>query len=142
MEIITKNCSLIELLQINDHRDGILNIAEQEKHIPFNIQRVYFINNLHNTSASRGFHAHKQLEQAIFSINGSFSLMTHDGEKQQEIFLDRPEKGIYLGKELWHSMSNFSEDCIILVFASDIFDESDYIRDFKEFGIYINKQID
>ena len=139
MEITTKNSSLIELEQINDRRDGILNIAEREKNIPFSIQRVYFINNLINTSASRGFHAHKHLEQVIFCIKGSFSLMIHDGEKQQEIFLDHPAKGIYLGKELWHTMSNFSSDCIILVFASDLYDESDYIRDFQEFITYINK---
>lgn len=137
MKITTNNCKFIELQKIIDQRDGVLNIAESSKHIPFQIKRVYFITDLKYKSASRGHHAHKKLEQVIFCINGSFNLIVHDGSTEQEIFLNTAEKGVFLGKNLWHTMSDFSSDCIILVIASDEFDENDYIRDFKKFKHYL-----
>ena len=137
MKIITKNCEFIQLQKIVDERDGVLNIAEAGLQIPFEIKRVYFITDLDFRSAARGHHAHKELQQVIFCINGSFKLVVHDGSSQQEILLDTPEQGIFLGKKLWHTMSEFSVDCIILVLASDEFNESDYIRDFNEFKQYL-----
>ena len=88
---------------------------------------------------SRGHHAHKKLEQVIFCVNGSFKLIVNDGSAEQEIFLNTAEKGVFLGHNLWHTMSDFSSDCIILVIASDEFDENDYIRDFKKFKHYLKE---
>lgn len=137
MKISIKNCELIELQKIIDQRDGVLNIATEKLNIPFAIKRVYFITGLEHESASRGYHAHKKLKQVIFCISGSFKLIVNDGFDEQEIFLETPEQGIFVGKDLWHTMSDFSADCIILVLASDEFDENDYIRDFKKFKKYL-----
>ena len=82
-------------------------------------------------------HAHKELEQIIFCINGSFKLLLDDGENQQFIYLSDPNRGIYMGPKLWHKMFEFSSDCIILVFASDLYNEKDYIRNFNEFLDFI-----
>ena len=132
-----KNYKLIKLKQIIDKKDGILSIAEEKVQIPFKIKRVYHIYGLNNISANRGYHAHKRLEQVIFCINGSFKLMIDDGTNKKNLILNNPNKGVYIGKKLWHTMSKFSRNCIMLVFASDFFNESDYIRDYDNFLKYI-----
>jgi len=137
MQIITKNAYLVTLQRIIDDKDGILTIAESGKQIPFKIKRVYFITDTFYKSSERGHHAHKDLEQVIFCINGSFKLLLNDGNNEQEVILDKPDQGIFLGKELWHTMSDFSDNCIILVMSSDLFNENDYIRDFEEFKKYL-----
>lgn len=133
---------LIKLKEIKDGKDGSLFIAEGKKQIPFEIKRVYFIREFNRELSSRGFHAHKELEQVIFCINGSFKLMTDNGTEKKYFLLNDPNLGFYLRKRLWHTMSDFSEDCIILVFASDYFDEADYIRDYDIFLSFIDKKID
>ena len=137
MKIKVNNCKQIELSQIVDKKDGVLSIAEQEKEIPFSIKRVYYIYGLKSGDAVRGLHAHKNLEQALFCINGSFKFMADDGKEKQYFFINNPNQGIFIGKELWHTMFEFSKDCIILVLASDYYDESDYIRDYDDFIKYI-----
>lgn len=140
MQIKVNNCKYIELKQIVDENDGVLSVAEYDKEISFNIKRVYFIYGLTNPKALRGFHAHKKLEQAIFCINGSFKLMVDDGENKQYVYLNNPNHGIYIGTELWHKMFEFSTDCIIVVLASDFYEESDYIRDYDDFIATIKKK--
>ena len=140
MLIKVKNCKIVELKQIVDENDGVLSIAEQLNEIPFEVKRVYYIQGLEDTKSKRGFHAHKQLEQAIFCINGSFKLMIDDGNEKHYFFLNDPNKGVYMGPRLWHTMFEFSKDCIILVLASDYYDESDYIRNYNEFIEYIKKE--
>ena len=134
-----KNYRKLHLNKIIDDNDGILSVAEQKKDIPFMIKRVYYIYSLELKESKRGFHAHKELEQAIFCLNGSFRLKTDDGYNKKSELLNNPNEGIFIGKNLWHTMSEFSEDCIILVFASDYYKESDYIRDYNEFISYINE---
>lgn len=131
--IIVKNSGTIKLSFFDDFPDGNLTIAEGNKNIPFDIKRVYFINNLFNKKSVRGKHAHQKLEQVIFCINGRFTLDLDDGINKQSITLDDSHFGIRLGKMLWHEMKDFSNDCVILVFASDYYDEKDYIRDYGEF---------
>tara|TARA_B100000900_G_scaffold141958_1_gene120312 strand:+ start:8062 stop:8502 length:441 start_codon:yes stop_codon:yes gene_type:complete len=128
------------LKEINDHPDGNLSVAEESKDIPFQIKRVYYIYDLRNAIATRGKHAHKNLEQVLFCISGSFKLLLDDGKTKMNIEMDKPNEGIYIGKYIWHTMCQFSKDCIILVLASDYFKESDYIRDYDEF-ISITKNI-
>lgn len=138
-EIIVKNSKLIELQTIVDGIDGIISVAENFNHIPFEIKRVYYIYSLTNPDAIRGKHAHKQLEQVLFCINGSCEIGLDDGTNRQTVVLDKPNVGIYLGVELWHTMDKFSDNCILLVIASDIYKESDYIRNYDEFIRYINQ---
>jgi dTDP-4-dehydrorhamnose 3,5-epimerase-like enzyme len=138
-EIIVKNSKLIELQTIVDGIDGIISVAENFNQIPFEIKRVYYIYDLNNPDAIRGKHAHKKLEQVLFCINGSCEIGIDDGTKQQTVVLDKPHVGIYLGVELWHTMDKFSHNCILLVIASDIYKESDYLRSYDEFIHYINQ---
>jgi WxcM-like, C-terminal len=137
LKVRVKRSGLVKLRCFRDLPDGNLFIAEGLKDIPFDIKRVYFINNLANPKALRGKHAHKALEQVLFCISGSFVLHLDDGLLTQRIRLDDPAVGIRLGPRLWHAMSSFSYDCVILVLASDRFDESDYIRDYNAFISFV-----
>ena len=140
MKINLQNCNHIVIKQIVDENDGVLSVAESMREIPFDIKRTYYIYGLTYPKAVRGFHAHKNLEQVIFCINGSFKLMVDDGTNKQYFFMSDPNRGIYIGPKLWHTMFEFTKDCIILVFSSDYYDESDYIRDYDEFKKYISKE--
>jgi dTDP-4-dehydrorhamnose 3,5-epimerase-like enzyme len=135
--IIVQNSGYIELSKIRDDRDGNLIIANSNKEIPFLIKRVYYINQLENSISVRGKHAHKQLEQVIFCISGSFLLGLDDGFNQQKILMNEDNVGIFLGKNLWHTMEDFSSGCVLLIFASDYYDEKDYIRCYTEFLDYL-----
>jgi len=136
-ELIVKNSKWILLPRIDDGIDGVISVAENSTHIPFAIKRVYYIYNLLNRGAVRGKHAHKELEQVLFCVNGSCKILMDDGNFKQSVVLDKPDTGIYLGVRLWHTMQDFSENCILLVLASDVYKESDYIRDYEEFTRYI-----
>lgn len=136
-QIIVKNSRFIELPKIVDGIDGTISVAENFNHVPFAIKRVYYIYNLHKPNAVRGKHAHKKLEQVLFCINGSCEIGLDDGTNNQTIVLDQPHIGLYLGVELWHTMNHFSNQCILLVMASDVYKESDYIRDYQEFSHYL-----
>jgi len=138
-KIKVKNSGIVKLQFYNDFPDGNLVIGEVKKNVPFIIKRFYFINNLFNRKSTRGLHAHKKLEQIIFCINGSFTLTLDDGSNRQKIKMDDPYYGIRLGPKLWHTMTKFTSDCVILVLASDHFKESDYIRNYNEFLRYIKK---
>jgi hypothetical protein len=138
-KIKVKNSGMINLQFYDDFPDGNLVIGESLKNIPFSIKRFYFINNLYNKTANRGLHAHKKLEQIIFCVNGSFLLGLDDGNTKQKIKMDSPYYGVRLGPLLWHTMSNFSADCVILVLAADYYKESDYIRNYEDFKKFIKK---
>ena len=135
LKLVVKNSGLLALKFFKDLPDGNLFIAEAREQVPFDIERVYFINTLANQKAVRGKHAHRKLQQGIFCINGSFTLHLDDGQKKQRILLNDPSCGVLLGPMLWHTMSSFSYDCVILVLASEGFDETDYIRDYDEFCV-------
>lgn len=132
-KIIVKNSGYVELPRIVDDRDGVLCVAEAEKNVPFPIKRVYYITHLENDKSIRGKHAHKELSQVIFCISGSFVLSLDDGTEKQDILMWRDNTGVILGPGLWHTMHSFSNGCVLLVLASDYFDESDYIRDYQTF---------
>lgn len=140
LQLRVKNSGLLALKFFKDLPDGNLFIAEALKQVPFDIKRVYFINTLANPKAIRGKHAHRKLQQAIFCINGAFSLNLDDGQQKQRVVLNDPARGILLGPMLWHTMSSFSYDCVILVLASAGFDEADYIRSYDEFKMLAAKK--
>ncbi len=134
MTLNVKNSGIVQLSYFDDGPDGLLVIAEENKNIPFAIKRVYYISNFKNKNqAIRGKHAHRTLTQVIFCVQGSFDLELDDGVNSQLISMGNPRQGVILGRMLWHTMKNFSEDCVILVLASDYYDESDYIRNYDEF---------
>ncbi|PIP73776.1 MAG: fatty-acid oxidation protein subunit alpha [Candidatus Lloydbacteria bacterium CG22_combo_CG10-13_8_21_14_all_47_15] len=134
-----KDVDIITLQSFLDAPDGRLFIGEALKHIPFAIKRFYFINQLADSQAIRGKHAHKNLEQVIFCINGSFDLGLDDGRQKWNIVMNNPAHGVLLKKKVWHTMTNFSPNCVILVVANDYYDENDYIRNYDEFVRYIGE---
>jgi hypothetical protein len=139
-KIKVKNSGIVKLQFFNDFPDGNLVIGEARKNVPFSIKRVYFINNLFNKKAKRGYHAHKKLEQVIFCVNGRFTLHLDDGRTKQSIIMDDPYYGVRLGPLLWHTMGSFSPDCVILVLASDYYRAGDYLRDYDQFIDYLKKK--
>ena len=138
--IKVRHSGYVTLKKIADGHDGSICVAEGLREIPFEIKRVYYINNLENCVSIRGHHAHKKLEQVIFCISGSFVLSLDDGETKQDVNMFRDNVGVVLKPGLWHTMRDFSCNCILLVFASDVFRESDYIRDYDEFLEWRRKQ--
>lgn len=132
--IYVKNARWISTQKIIDGHDGILSVANEMDNIPFDIKRVYYIYNLINhRNVMRGMHAHKTLEQVMFCLNGQCTVTLDDGNRRQNVVLDEPNKGIFLGTNLWHTMQEFNSNCILLVFASQLYNENDYIRDYDEF---------
>ena len=134
-----KNCRLIDLPKIGDNKRGFLSFVESLKDIPFEIKRMYYIYEVGGLSVVRGEHAHKKLEQIFFCIHGKVTFLLDDGERSEEIELGEPNKGLYIGPKLWHTMMNFSKDTVILAVASDYYNEEDYIREYDKFIDYINK---
>lgn len=131
------NYKLIDFPVFEDKR-GTLVPLESMTEIPFEIKRVYFMYNV-PTSAERGFHAHKNLQQVIICLHGTCKFILDDGLEKQEITLDRPNFGLYIGSKVWREMKDFSEDCIVLVLANDHYFEDDYIRDYGAFLAMFNK---
>jgi len=121
----------IELPNLGDHR-GSLVVAEAYRNIPFSIQRFYYIAGA-QPDVPRGFHAHKQLRQIAFGIQGSCKMLMDNGKEKQEVLIAQSNKGLLIPPMVWHEMHDFSEDCILLVLASDYYDESDYIRNYDQF---------
>lgn len=126
--------SLIKLLEfpsLGDERGG-LTALESNKTVPFDIKRVYYIFGS-KAGASRGFHAHKALTQVAVCVSGRCRLLLDNGSEKGEVWLDSPFKGIVIEDMVWREMHDFSEDCVLLVLASEYYDESDYIRDYDVF---------
>ena len=120
-----------------DDRGNLIAI-EQFKNVPFEIKRVYYIFDT-KRSVRRGFHAHKNLKQVAICVKGSCKFLLDDGkERIDNIVLDSPNKGLLIEEMIWREMYDFSDDCVLLVLASEYYDESDYIRDYDEFMKIIN----
>ena len=87
----------------------------------------------------RGFHAHKKLKQILICVKGSCKILLDDGIEKAEVLLDKPNKGLLIESHLWREMFDFSEDAVLMVLASELYDESDYIRDYDEFIKYVRE---
>jgi oxalate decarboxylase/phosphoglucose isomerase-like protein (cupin superfamily) len=122
---------LIYLPKITDPR-GNLSFIEENSHIPFKIQRVYWIYDVPG-GFSRGGHAFKKAREFIVAISGSFDVVLHDGIYEQRIFLNRSYFGVYVPEMSWRTLENFSTNSLALIVASTEYSGSDYIRDFHEF---------
>ena len=88
----------------------------------------------------RGFHAHKSLEQILICIHGSCKILLDNGEEKKTVPLEKPYEGLYISNDMWREMFDFSEDAVLMVLASDLYDEGDYIRDYDEFLKFINEK--
>lgn len=121
----------IDFPALGDER-GSLVALESEKTVPFPIKRVYYIFGT-NAGVSRGFHAHKRLQQVALCITGKCRMILDDGRQRNKVWLDSPNKGLIIGDLVWREMHDFSEDCVLLVLASEHYDEADYIRDYDKF---------
>lgn len=119
-------------LQKKDDERGSLTVLEKGKEIPFSIKRVYYLSDTLDR-ASRGFHAHKRLEQIAICVAGSCEVLLDDGFMRKTFFLDSSDVGLYIGNFVWREMHNFSSDCVLLVLASEKYDENDYIRSYEDF---------
>lgn len=124
--------------QHGDER-GQLIALEEYKDIPFKIKRVYYMYDT-GEGVRRGFHAHKCLEQILICIHGSCKVMLDDGSEKKVVSLEKPYEGLYVANNMWREMFDFSEDAILLVLASELYDESDYIRDYSEFLSVIKQE--
>lgn len=124
----------VELPNLGDHR-GALIVAESNKNIPFGVKRIYYILDA-KPDIPRGFHAHKNLIQLAFCLKGSCKMIMDNGLEKQEVYINQPNQGLVIPPLVWHEMHEFSEDCVMLVLASDYYDESDYIRDYQYFRSY------
>lgn len=124
-------CRLVDLPKIADPR-GNLTFIEGNKHIPFEIKRVFYIYDI-PTAENRGAHAHKSLHQFLICLSGSFHVNLDDGNEKKIIRLNKPWQGLYIPPMVWASESGFDHGSISMVLASDVYNESDYYRDYDEF---------
>lgn len=130
------NSQLIDFTIMGDER-GSLIALEEHHNAPFDIKRVYYIFGT-KEGVRRGFHAHKDLKQIAICVSGSCKFHLDDGTNKQEILLDSPDKGLLIEGLIWREMYEFSSDCVLLVMASEYFDDNDYIRDYSEFMKEVN----
>lgn len=126
----------IQLIPLQIHGDdrGALVSLERDKNIDFGIRRVYYIFDT-KKGVVRGYHAHKNLKQLVIAVKGSCRFTLDDGSERVSVFLDNPAQGLLVNSLIWREMSDFSEDCVLMVLASNEYDESDYIRDYDAFKL-------
>ncbi|MCP9223438.1 FdtA/QdtA family cupin domain-containing protein [Erythrobacter sp. LQ02-29] len=131
MNSLNSSVSEIELPQIHDPR-GDLTFVEGGNHVPFSIARVYYLYNV-PVDAERGGHAHRELEQVVFALSGSFRMKVDDGFSKTEYWLRDPRRGLHIKNMIWREMDSFSQGAVCMVLASHPYDEGDYYRDYGEF---------
>ncbi len=129
--------NIIDFASLGDDR-GSLIALESLKNVPFEIKRVYYIFDT-GQNVIRGFHAHKNLKQVAISLKGSCTFVLDDGSVRKEIILDSPYKGLLIDSLTWREMKDFSNDCVLLVLASQYYDEKDYIRNYNDFLEEVSK---
>jgi hypothetical protein len=125
------DCALIDVSKVHNEA-GNITVVENQKNIPFDVKRVYYLYDIPGGEA-RGGHAHYELEQYIIAASGSFDVILDDGENTKNFTLNRPNLALHIIPGLWRELDNFSSGSISLVLASHKYDEDDYIRDYNEF---------
>ena len=122
---------VINLQSLGDSRGGLV-VAEAQRHIPFEVKRVYWIHGT-QSGVERGFHAHKALRQVAVAVSGSCEMVLDDGKDTASVTLGESDQGVVIEPGVWHYMKDFTPGCVLLVFADDYYDEADYIRKYDEF---------
>ena len=126
-----EHCHLVDLPKISDPR-GNLTFVEGGGHIPFDIERVYYLYDVPG-GAERGGHAHKGLQQLIIAMSGSFDVVLDDGREKRRYHLNRSYSGLYVCPMIWRELDNFSSGSVCMVLASNRYDEDDYYRDYGDY---------
>ena len=128
------DCQVIEL-PIVHNESGNISVLENNRNIPFDIKRVYYLYDI-PMDAERGGHAHYELQQYVIAASGSFTFVLDDGKNKKEVFLNHPNKALHIKPGIWREMKGFSSGSVCLVLASINYNEKDYIREYGEFLKY------
>jgi len=129
--------NVINFETLGDER-GSLIALEENLNIPFKVKRVFYIFDT-KQAVARGFHAHHNLEQLAVCVKGQCRFIVDNGQQRESVLLDSPSKGLYIKHKIWDEMHDFSDDCVLLVLASELYDEADYIRNYDDFLSIVNK---
>lgn len=124
-------CRILTLPVRGDDRGSLISL-EAATGVPFDIRRVYYIFGT-GSGVVRGMHAHKRLRQWAVCVAGACTITLDDGQNRSDILLDRPDRALEIGPMIWREMRDFTADAVLLVLASEPFEEADYIRDYEEF---------
>jgi dTDP-4-dehydrorhamnose 3,5-epimerase-like enzyme len=122
----------VDLTVRGDDRGDLIAI-EARRDVPFSIERVYYLPRT-EPGVSRGFHAHRVLQQVLVNVAGSCTILLDDGSARASVLLDDPARGLLVDPMVWHEMHDFSRDCVLMVLAAAHYDEADYVRDYGEFA--------
>jgi hypothetical protein len=125
------DCKIIDLSKVHNYA-GNITVLENNKSIPFDIKRIYYLYDV-PMGVDRGGHGHYELQQYIVATSGSFTFVLDDGVNKSEFFLNNPSKALHIQPGIWREIKGFSSGSICLVLASHIYNESDYIRDYTNF---------
>lgn len=123
----------LDLPLLGDERGGLISLEALDI-VPFEIKRVYYLYKT-KKSVSRGYHAHRNLKQVAVCVSGNCKMILDNGDNREEASLDSPEKGILIESMVWREMHDFSDDCVLVVIASELYEEADYIRNYESFLI-------
>lgn len=126
------DCTMIELDKHHSERRGDLSVVQNGDTVPFDVKRIYYLYDVPG-GESRGAHAHKELSQLIVAASGSFRVTLDDGIIKQSFILNRPYQGLLIKPGIWRNLDDFSSGAVCLVLASEVYQEDDYIRDYKDF---------
>ena len=126
---------IIDLPKICDPR-GNLTVAQGDIDVPFDIKRVYWVYDV-PAGEYRGGHAHKQCKELLVALSGSFHVTLDDGERRETYLLNHPYQGLLIDTGIWRTLDDFSSGAVCLVLASQLFEESDYIREYDEYKGYV-----
>lgn len=133
--ITVKDCKIIELPKMTDPR-GNLTFIEGQRHVPFDIKRVFYLYDVPG-GADRAGHALRTCHQFLIAMSGSFDVIVYDGKQNQRIHLNRSYYGLHLPPMVWREMDNFSSGSVCLVLASELYDEKDYFREYADYLQYV-----
>jgi hypothetical protein len=135
MNVSAYECNIVYLPKIHNEA-GNITALENRKNIPFDVKRVYYLYDVPG-GAERGGHGHKNLQQFIIALSGSFDVLLDDGTNKKIVHLDRPYIGLHIIPGIWRELLNFSSGAICLVLASSLYDTDDYIRDYEHYTEYV-----
>lgn len=131
-----KDVQLIDIAKVHDTR-GNLSVIEGNA-VPFEMKRVYYLYDI-PSGGRRGGHSHKDCQELLVALSGSFDVIVNDGSEQKSVTLNKPNIGLLIPNGIWRELENFSSGSVCLVLASEVFEEEDYIRDFEAFRLSKNR---